>query len=415
MTALARLLDAGSISQSATACAKSQKHNLISSFTCKLLFVGLSFLLSSDLETFNFYNLRYNVHILPFPVPALSLALHEEEVGHQKLAAQYIKRELGEADEANLLDEEELCKSLSSRAEISLELDGPAVNKKPPRKERKKLLISQTKKATSLREPKKFESVDSDDIAASESHVNEKIQMSSFAEAKRNMHFSSTEKMNGSRVNPYTINCAEDVTKRASKPLKSGKISKLFIHVLRCALVSLFVLSARTAAESPSNPGTKNFCKPAADILPYAPAPLATKVYYSQRNHHLRRAISYMFFEEPSKESSSEVSNLEILQVNAVPQQTSSPSNCYHEQVANQQRDDHFSHLAQTPDQILAARSDFFVGQSEGFVPSMNMASQHPVNNTLGPHYISNSYSFAGKAGNSLGTLQQGSGSVPVV
>ncbi|KAL2229821.1 UNVERIFIED_CONTAM: hypothetical protein Sindi_1576500 [Sesamum indicum] len=292
MTALARLLDAGSVSQSAT-----------------------------------------------------------EEVSHQKLAAQYIKRELGEADEENLLDEEELCKSLSSRAEISLELDGPAVNKKPPRKERKKLLISQT----------------------------------------RNMHLSSTDKMNGSRVNPYTIDCAEDVTKRASKPLK------------------------RTAAESPSNPGTKNFCKPAADILPYAPAPLATKVYYSQRNHHLRRAISYMFFEETSKESSCEVSNLEILQANAVPQQTSSPSNCYHEQVANQQRDDHFSHLAQTPDQILAARSDFFVSQSEGFVPSMNMAPQHPVNNTLGPHYISNSYSFAGKAGNSLGTLQQGSGSVPVV
>ncbi|XP_011090857.1 uncharacterized protein LOC105171438 isoform X2 [Sesamum indicum] len=365
MTALARLLDAGSVSQSAT-----------------------------------------------------------EEVSHQKLAAQYIKRELGEADEENLLDEEdmhifglrpmtdpldlvccnacrkpikasqyaahaELCKSLSSRAEISLELDGPAVNKKPPRKERKKLLISQTKKATSLREPKKFESVDSDGIAASESHVNEKIQMSAIA--KRNMHLSSTDKMNGSRVNPYTIDCAEDVTKRASKPLK------------------------RTAAESPSNPGTKNFCKPAADILPYAPAPLATKVYYSQRNHHLRRAISYMFFEETSKESSCEVSNLEILQANAVPQQTSSPSNCYHEQVANQQRDDHFSHLAQTPDQILAARSDFFVSQSEGFVPSMNMAPQHPVNNTLGPHYISNSYSFAGKAGNSLGTLQQGSGSVPVV
>ncbi|KAL0414642.1 UNVERIFIED_CONTAM: hypothetical protein Sradi_1665900 [Sesamum radiatum] len=349
MTALARLLDAGSVSQSAT-----------------------------------------------------------DEVCHQKLAALYIKRELGEADEANLLDEEdmhifglrpmtdpldlvccnvckkpikasqyaahaELCKSLSSRAEISLELDGPAVNKKPPRKERKKLLISQTKKATSLREAKKFESVDSDDIAASESHVNEKIQMSAFAEAKRNMHLSSTDKMNGQELSLHY--CAEDVTKRASKPLK------------------------RTAAESPSNPGTKNFCKPAADILPYAPAPLATKVYYSQRNHHLRRAISYMFFEEPSKESSSEVSNLEILQVNAVPQQTSSPSNCYHEQVANQQRDDHFSRLAQTPDQILAARSDFFVGQSEGFVPSMNMASQHPVNNTLGPHYISNPYSFAGKAG----------------
>ncbi|KAI3469447.1 hypothetical protein Pfo_026110 [Paulownia fortunei] len=347
-----------------------------------------------------------------------------EEIGHQKLAARYIRRELHEADEANLLDEEdmhifglrpmtdpldlvcckackkpikasqyaahaELCKSLSSRAEISPELDGSAVNRKPPRKERKKLLISQTKKATSLREPKKLESVDSDDIAASESHADEKIQMS--AEAKRNMHLNANHKMSGSRVNSYNMDCSEDVTKGSSKPLK------------------------RTAAENPSKPGTKNLCKSAAEVLPFVPAPLATKIYYSQRNHHLRRAICHMFFEEPSKELGSEVSNLEVLQVNAVPQQTSSPCNFYHEQVANQQRDDHYLHLAQTPDQILAARSDCYVGKSGGFVSSMNTASQLPVNNTLGPHYTSNSYSFAGKAGNSLGTLQQGNGSVPVV
>lgn len=42
-----------------------------------------------------------------------------------------------------------------------------------------------TEKATSLREPKKFVSVDSSDIAAPESHIDEKIQMSPFAEAKR--------------------------------------------------------------------------------------------------------------------------------------------------------------------------------------------------------------------------------------
>ncbi|KAK6117330.1 hypothetical protein DH2020_048921 [Rehmannia glutinosa] len=269
-----------------------------------------------------------------------------EEIGHQKLAAQYIRRVIQEADEANLIDDEELCKSLSSREEISPELDGPAVNRKPPRKERKSLL----KPATSARELKKFEAVDSDDIVASESHVDEKIQMSPSAEAKRNMHLNSTHTMNGSRLNPYDMHCSEDATKGSLKPLK------------------------RTAAENPSNPGTKNLCKTAAEVRPYVPAPLATKIYYSQRSHHLRSAIRHMFFEEPSKE----VSNIEVLQVNAVPTQTPDPCNFYNEQVANQQRDDHYSHLAQTPDQILAARSVNYVGKSGGLVPSMNTASQLP-------------------------------------
>ncbi|PIN16044.1 hypothetical protein CDL12_11313 [Handroanthus impetiginosus] len=349
-----------------------------------------------------------------------------EGVGHQKLAAQYIRRELREADEANLLDEEdmhifglrpmtdpldlvccnackkpikasqyaahaELCKSLSSVAESNLELDGPMVNRKPPRKERKKLLIAQTKKAASVKEPKKFEPVDSDAIAASESHVDEKIQMTSFPEAKRNMRLNSTRIMNGSGVSPYNMDCLEDVTKHSSNPLK------------------------RTAAESPPNPGNKNLCKTAAEVLPYIPAPLATKIYYSQGNHHLRTAICHMFFEESNKDLRSEVSNLEALQVNAAPTQTSSPSNVFHEQVGNQQRDDHFSHPAQTPDQILAASSDFYVGKSGGFVPSMNTATQLTMNGNLGPHYKSNSYPFAAKAGNPLGTVQQESGSVPVV
>ncbi|KAK6130476.1 hypothetical protein DH2020_035790 [Rehmannia glutinosa] len=386
-----------------------------------------------------------------------------EEIGHQKLAAQYIRRVIQEADEANLIDDEDMhifglrpmtdpldlnnkgeaismvktlpfvqadknpmnyyhkvccnaCKKpvkasnyaahavilcektksddglrirsaldvlmcgaihrriaqidrVSSREEISPELDGPAVNRKPPRKERKK--STQTKKATSARELKKFEAVDSDDIV------------------KRNMHLNSTHTMNGSRLNPYDMHCSEDATKGSLKPLK------------------------RTAAENPSNPGTKNLCKTAAEVRPSVlsldvPAPLATKIYYSQRSHHLRSAISHMFFEEPSKE----VSNIEVLQVNAVPTQTPDPCNFYNEQVANQQRDDHYSHLAQTPDQILAARSVNYVGKSGGLVPSMNTASQLPVNNTLGPHYTPNSYSFAGKAGNAL---QPGNGSVPVL
>lgn len=38
----------------------------------------------------------------------------------------------------------ELCKTLCPRDEINLVLDGPAVNRRPPRKERKKLPINQT-------------------------------------------------------------------------------------------------------------------------------------------------------------------------------------------------------------------------------------------------------------------------------
>ncbi|KAL1548513.1 hypothetical protein AAHA92_16734 [Salvia divinorum] len=349
-----------------------------------------------------------------------------EEVSFQKLAAQSIGRELRDADEANLIDEEdmrifglrpmtdpldlvccnackkpikasnyathaELCKSLSCRAEINVELNGPAVTKKPPRKERKKSQITQSKKAKALRESKKFDSVDSGDIAAPGCRIDENIQMSLLPDPRRETHLNSTDKMNGSTMNPYNMDCLKDVTKRSSKPLK------------------------RTSAENPSNEGTQNLCKPAAEVHPYVPAPLATKIYYSQRNHNLRRAISRMFFEEPDRQLSNEVPSSEDYQVNAALGQTSYPGTFCNEQVARQQSDNKILLSARTPDHVLSARSNFYMSESGAFEPSMTSAALLPVNNTLGPHYIVNSYSFSDKPGNSLGTLQQGSGSVPVV
>ncbi|XP_042064476.1 uncharacterized protein LOC121808143 isoform X2 [Salvia splendens] len=279
-----------------------------------------------------------------------------EEASYQKLAAQSIGRELQDADEANLINEEdmhifglrpmadyldlnvlfvlevccnackkpikashyamhaELCKSLSSRAEINVELDGPAVTKKPPRKERKKSQITQSKKAKSLRETKNSCSVDSCDVAAPGYHIDAKSQISLFPEARREMHMNSTDKMNGSTVNPYSMDCVQDVTKHSLKPLK------------------------RTSAENQSNQGTENFYKPAAELLPYVPAPLATKIYYSQRNHNLRRAISRMFFEEPDKEFSNEVPSSEEYQVNVALGKTSCLETFCHEQVARHQK-----------------------------------------------------------------------------
>ncbi|XP_042054959.1 uncharacterized protein LOC121799613 isoform X2 [Salvia splendens] len=329
-----------------------------------------------------------------------------EEVSFQKLAAQSIGRELQDADEANLIDEEdmrifglrpmtdpldlvccnackkpikashytthaELCKSLGSRVEINVELNGPAVTKKPPRKERKKSQITQSKKAKSLRESKKFDSVDSGDLAAPGCRIDENIQMSLLPEARRETHLNSTDKMNGSTVNPYSLDCFKDVTKRSSKPLK------------------------RTSTENSSNQGTQNLCKPAAEVLPYVPAPLTTKIYYSQRNHNLRRAISHMFFEEPDKQLSNDVPSSEDYQVNATLGQTSYRRTFCNEQVAHQQRDNKILLFARTLDHVLSARSNIYMGESGAFEPSMTSASQLPVNNTLGPHCIVNSYSFS--------------------
>ncbi|XP_073122076.1 uncharacterized protein [Henckelia pumila] len=239
----------------------------------------------------------------------------KEEVGHRKLAAQYIQRELREAVEANLLDEEdmiifglrpmtdpldlvccnackkpikasqytihaELCQFLISRAEIVPELDSSAVNKKPPRKERKKSVIAHNHQATSQRERKKFVSLNSDNIAGTVSYLDEQIQITQLSEAKGNMQVGGFHCINGSSVGPYNINCPENVVLDSSKPL-TGE-----------------------AAEAPSDPRSKKFCMTTAGELPYVPAPLATKVFYSQRSHHLRRAIRFMYYEGSNKECS---------------------------------------------------------------------------------------------------------------
>lgn len=47
-----------------------------------------------------------------------------------------------------------------------------------------------TEKTTSLRESKKFEYVNSGDIAAPESHIDESIRMSTFTEARRTVFLS---------------------------------------------------------------------------------------------------------------------------------------------------------------------------------------------------------------------------------
>ncbi|CAK9145516.1 unnamed protein product [Ilex paraguariensis] len=283
-----------------------------------------------------------------------------EEVGHQKLAAQYILRELREADEANLLDEEdmhifdlrpmtdplhlvccnackkpvkasqyaahaEVCKSLNFAEEGISELDGGTGHKKPPRKEKKK---------------------------------------SSTAYAGR------------------------EYPKRSS-----GGSEKTHDH--------------EDQIQMPRQ--VHDYCSLAKDI----PVPLATKMFYSQRNHQLRCELTHLYYQASTKEHCGD-----LLKGNAMPSWSSTPTKLSHEQRNNQQE----KRQKQFPaDQFLTQSSAVYLGKSGGYPPAMKLSNQFPVNNVIGPHTsvammqsnnLSKPYSFAGRP---LGTLQQPKGSVPVV
>ncbi|CAK9159759.1 unnamed protein product [Ilex paraguariensis] len=243
-------------------------------------------------------------------------------VGHPKLAAQYILRELREADEANLVDEEdmhvfdlrpmtdplhlvrcnackrpvrasqyaahaEICKSLSFSEELMSELDGGRKKKKPPRKEKKKSLT-----ACAVREQERPVSLNANDSAASKFHLDEQIQAtSSFGlDAKCREYCKGSSAQNEKP-------CGHDVGYQVQIPRQ--------VH---------------------------GCCLPAEAIKSDIPVPLATKVFYSQSNLRLRSALSHLYYEASAKEHCSD-----LLKGNAMPSWSSTPNNFSHEQNDDQQ------------------------------------------------------------------------------
>ncbi|XP_057476539.1 uncharacterized protein LOC130764356 isoform X2 [Actinidia eriantha] len=429
-----------------------------------------------------------------------------EEVGNQKFAAQYIQRELREADEANLLDEKdmdvfglepmtdplhlvrdfafiellinivlkvccnackkpvmasqyathaELCKSLSYAEDIVSELDGGTGNKKPPRKERKKLT------AYSGGGKEKFESAEADDVATSEFHLDEQVQLaSSFSmETKRNLScLDGALKMDVSRVSPGSSDhstCAMRPPAKRSKLIAAeglpmsdhletanGVARSLCICTQKACTCKEFPKGCRSEKtfdyvngyQKPSD--VHECCFPSKDV----PAPLATKMFYSQRNHRLRSALTYLYYEASSKEHSGDFVNSKALQGNAVPLQVSSPKNFSHEKinVQREKREKHSMPSVQKPDQILADSSEIYLDKLGGHTPAVNFSNDVPVNNGLRTqaapvgimrsnlrtqaapvgimrnNYLSKPFPFAGNSGTQLGNMQQPKGSVPV-
>ncbi|KAF7813692.1 uncharacterized protein G2W53_034668 [Senna tora] len=395
-----------------------------------------------------------------------------EEIGHQKSAAEYVCRELREADEANLLDEEdmhvygskpmsdplqlvrfaacfhslicamelsssELCRSLKYTEQTILELDGSTGNRKPPRKEKKKLPTSCANQATAVGERGRSEAMDSIDAAVPHALVNGHVRLSSFSnEAKEySTCVDAASMMDGTGINlgitdhpasvmqpptkrhkliagahlplPESLATESGVTKTASfaKKItcKGMFVSVLIASDMNCYVPSLVLHTTCVLIE-----------------LDF-PAPLATKMYYSQRNNRLRAALRHLYFQESSNELCIDVASPKLSN-----EMIASQDSCQRNPSTEQKDNSHMPNLssAQSPSHILAKSPDICSRKAEG-LPAGSLSNQFLVNNVSRPavtplgltrsNFLPKPYSFASSTGNPLGTIQQPKGSVPVI
>ncbi|KAK4737773.1 hypothetical protein R3W88_001470 [Solanum pinnatisectum] len=393
--------------------------------------------------------------------------------GRHKLAAQYIQRELREADEANLIDEEdmhvfglrpltdplhlvccnackkpikasqyvahsELCKSLNSGEEIALEVNDGTVHKKRPRKERKKSAYSN--KPISVRKKAKPELLDNG-FAASSCCSEELHSTVSFPKDKRiSSHLNVATVRNSSMVNPGPVDCSEGAIlhqEENSKMLIAGNRQLLANFGAVNGVTKIWSANSREVIpvsgeehQERSTAGSDNtgsravalkiatqvqkFCPKAEDV----PHPLATKMYYSQRVVRLRSALSYMYHEASCNDSGNEFACPKVLKSNVMPVDRLCHSNNSHIQINYQQEKarDHSFPLVEKPNLLQMV-------ESGGCPPPMNITSQFPVNNVIphtsiansGSNYNSNCYSFAGQSGKQLQPMQQTEGNSAAV
>ncbi|KAL2979873.1 hypothetical protein AAZX31_13G196400 [Glycine max] len=270
-----------------------------------------------------------------------------DDFAREKLAAEYICRELREADEANLLHEEdmhvygespmtdalqlvccntckkpikdsqfaahaELCRSLKLTEQTMVELD--TGNRKPPRKEKKKLGASSANQASAVGEQRRSESIDNIDSALSQSHLNSQIRVVPFSNEVTG--YSSC--VGAALIMDGTGIDAGNRDHSASVMYPPTKRHKLIANIHLPVLESHGTESGETKTVSFTDGITCNFLertisqrgdpnhKNRGQVLVQhqgimkndSPAPLATKIYYSQRTNRLRARIRHLYFQD---------------------------------------------------------------------------------------------------------------------
>ncbi|CAL0301213.1 unnamed protein product [Lupinus luteus] len=393
-----------------------------------------------------------------------------DDFAPQKSAAEYICREIREADEANLLDGEdmqvygerpmtdmlqlvccnvckkpikdsqyaahaELCRSLMLTEPTSLELNCSTGNRKSARKAKQKLSTYCANQATAVGEQRRSDIMDNIDTFVSKSHLSDQIRVTSFSIEAKDTAFimDDTGIIPGNRNHPASIMhppteshkviTSTHLSLPESHRTKSGvtKFVNLADGITRNDLLEGTVLEH-------GYPNHKNIGpvhEQQATNNDY-PAPLATKIYYSQRNNRLRAAIRHLYFQELS---------------DSVCNDSASPNASHGEMLAFQdpcQKDPSFDQIdnvinkshspalcsAQNSGHILAKSSELCLPKA-GALPSSGLPNQFLVDNAsrsaathvvlMRNSFLPKSYAFANNSGNPLGPMQQPNGSVPVI
>ncbi|XP_065863563.1 uncharacterized protein [Euphorbia lathyris] len=386
-----------------------------------------------------------------------------EEVCQRKLATQSIHRELNEADEANLLDEEDvhvfglkpmtdpldlvccntcrkpvkanqyaahavLCRSLTSTEERMTELDGGTRRRKLTKKERKKLSTAYINHSTSVVEQERSITIDADCLTPSESQLDGQPGVSSVSlDTNRNPTYIGMEpSMDGKRVSPentdHSVYLMPPPTKR-SKIVSSQHLlqsnnpgvasSQVKIRSVEDSLTRKDFQMQSTSRSDIHNDSVvsafhgQSFSKYL--LTKDVPAPLATKAYYSQKTNRLRSAIGHMYTASSSKGLCNDVMSYQLSYESIFQLQASSHRECMHEQ-----------------DSLVTKKiSEVSLDESGRWTPAFNFSNQTPVDTTpraqtapvglLRNKHLPKAYSFAGNSGQALRTMQQPSGSVPAL
>ncbi|KAG9457572.1 hypothetical protein H6P81_002080 [Aristolochia fimbriata] len=370
-----------------------------------------------------------------------------DEADHEKIAAQAIYRDLLEADEPNLLEEEDMhvfdckpltdplhlvccnackkpikdsqyashaarCRSLNYAGEIGLGLDGGTGHKKPPRKGRKKMQTAHENQGTTLGEQERSESIDGDnETAASESNMDDHgIACSLSRDSKRNSSASRTS-------TPIDVSQGGDgpiisgSTNHSAGAMSSSKKRNKLLGVEPLPQLSCIDRLCGVVTEAaPSCQETRN-C---------SPLPLATKMYHSKRNR-LRTAIGHLYNEALAKElgfdylgtahGSSTFSSLSVPADNLLHgsrKDDTDPNKSDADQIP----------VPRKPDQILAQSSELCLGTSRGYpaaavgFSNQFQAADAASKGAMKTRYLPTTYSFPGNSGGTLGSVQQPNGTV---
>ncbi|GAB2221422.1 hypothetical protein Droror1_Dr00012600 [Drosera rotundifolia] len=356
-----------------------------------------------------------------------------EKSGQQKLAALYIDRQFRDADEANLLDEEdmyvfdlkplsdplqlvccntckkpvkasqyaahaELCRSLVSTGEMFLEVEGASCPKKSRKKERKKVIAEENPAA------ERGQNNDACGAAPGSSPLDKRVQVASFSlvESGNGNGGKSAAKVDGG------VPTGQGTSKSASNFRSTAKRPKLYVRITADVVQAS---SCTVTAQSVSK------------VI--SPAPLATKIYYSQRNDRLRAAINHMYHGSSRMALCQSKENMEAVEERKAACDGSFHSNPPCEQLHGKS-DKGYRHswVVRNFDTIASQNPEVCLERADPCQSSISYSKQFPVSDVLTSEeaspievirswHILKPHSFTGSSGNPM-PVRKPSGSVPV-